>query len=61
MKEKSGMKGAIMPKQEFERNINDISCCDAKYASQSTMENPEDLKKSADALASFVKSHRMKY
>lgn len=55
------MKSAKMPQAHFERNINDVACCDLKYASQSTMENPEDLKKSADGLASFVKSHKMKY
>ncbi len=61
MKEKSGMKSAKMPQDHFERNVNDIECCDLKYASQSTMENPEDLKKSADGLAKFVKTHQMKY
>jgi hypothetical protein len=60
MKEK-GMRSAIMPKAHFERNINDVECCDLKYASQSTMENPEDLKKSVDSLAKFVKTHQMKY
>lgn len=59
--DKKGMKSAKMPQAHFERNINDVACCDLKYASQSTMENPEDLKKSADGLASFVKSHKMKY
>ena len=61
MKEKSGMKSARMPQDHFEKAVNDISCCNAKYASESTMENPEDLKRSADGLANFVKSHRMKY
>lgn len=60
MKDK-GMKSAILPKEHFERDVNDVACCDLKYASQSTMENPEDLKKSADGLANFVKSHKMKY
>lgn len=56
-----GMKSARMPQAHFEKNIKDVECCDLKYASKSTMENPEDLKKSADGLAKFVKSHQMKY
>ena len=59
--DKKGMKSAKMPQGHFEKEVNDIECCDLKYASQSTMENPEDLKKSADSLAKFVKSHQMKY
>lgn len=58
---KNGMKSATMPKQEFERNVNDIQTSNLKYASKSTMGNPEDLKKSADALSNFVKKHQMKY
>jgi hypothetical protein len=61
MKEKSGMKSARMPQEHFEKTVNDISVANAKYASQSTMDNPEDLHKAATGLASFVKSHRMKY
>ena len=55
------MRSAKMPQGHFEKEVNDIECCDLKYASQSTMENPEDLKKSDDGLAKFVKSHQMKY
>lgn len=55
------MKSATMPKEYFERDLNDIECCDLKYASQSTMENPEELKKSVDDLSKFVKKHQMKY
>jgi len=61
MKESKSMKSATMPKEHFERTINDISVADTKYASKSTMDNPEDLHKAATGLASFVKSHRMKY
>lgn len=56
-----GMKSATMPKEQFERNLDDTKCCQAKYASKDSMNNPEELKKSVDDLASFVKSHRMKY
>jgi len=54
-------KGTIMPKEHFERNIDDLVGGDVKYASKSTMGNPEDLKKSADALAGYVKTNKMKY
>ena len=50
-----------MPKEHFERNIDDLVGGDVKYASKSTMGNPEDLKKSADALAGYVKTNKMKY
>lgn len=60
MKEK-GMKSATMPKDHWEKDVADVGMNNLKYASKSTMENPEDLKKSVDALSSFVKSHQMKY
>ena len=55
------MKGNPLPKEHFEKKVADISCCNEKYASKSTMENPEDLKRSADALASYMKKNKMKY
>ena len=50
-----------MPKEFSEKKMSSIYGCDEKYASKSTMENPEDLKRSADALANYVKKNKMKY
>jgi len=55
------MKGNPLPKEHFEKNIEDVMTSNEKYASKSTMENPEDLKRSADALASYVRKNKMKY
>lgn len=60
MKEKK-MRSAKMPQAHFERDVNDPDSSNLKYASESTMDNPEDLKKAADGLAKFVRSHQMKY
>ena len=54
-------KGGQMPKAFYEKKMDNIKCCDEKYASQSTMDNPEDLKRSADALAAYVRKNKMKY
>lgn len=61
MKDIKGMKSPVMPKEHFERSMDQLDVCKEKYASRSTMENPEDLKRSADGLASYAKKHRMKY
>ena len=56
---KKGMKSATMPKEHFERNYNNLETCRAKYAGE--FSNPEDLEKSNNALADYVKKNRMKY
>lgn len=43
----------------WEKKYEPLKVADGKYASE--MGNPEDLKRSNDALASYVKSHKMKY
>jgi len=43
----------------WEKKPADTSVADGKYATE--MGNPEDLKKSVDALASYVKNNKMKY
>ena len=58
MKEK-GMRSATMPKDHFEKDMSQLKGADLKYAGE--FSNPEDLKKSSDALASYVKKHKMKY
>lgn len=52
---------AKMPQEHFEKNMGMVDSCNLKYASKSTMENPEDLKRSGDALASYVKKNKSKY
>ena len=59
MKEKKGMKSATMPKEHFERHYDQLDCCNLKYASE--MGAPDELKKAADGLASYAKSHKMHY
>lgn len=56
-------KGAGMPyfeKEHWQKNVEDIQVADGKYT-EGEMSNPEHLKKSADALASYAKKHKMKY
>lgn len=55
------MKSNPMPKEHFEKTMQELDVCGLKYASESTMENPQDLKRSNDALAGYVKTHKMKY
>lgn len=43
----------------WEKKPGNTSVADGKYATE--MGNPEDLKKSVDALASYTKKHKMKY
>lgn len=57
--DKGGMRSATMPKEHFERKESQVSSCDQKYASE--FGNPQDLQRSADALASYVKKNKMKY
>lgn len=56
-----GMKGTPMPKDHSEKAMKQIATSNEKYASKSTMENPEDLLRSADALSTYVKKNKMKY
>ena len=59
-KEKGGMRSATMPKQEFERKEGELGhTSKLKYATE--FGNPKDLDKANAGLASFVKSHKMKY
>lgn len=55
----SGMRSPTMPKAHFERKESQVMSCDEKYASE--FGNPEDLQRSADALASYTKKNKMKY
>ena len=50
-----------MPENHWEKDQGQVLVSDLRYASKDTMQNPEDLKKSVNALSSFVKSHKMKY
>lgn len=54
-----GKKGFPVPKEHKEQDMSNLSCANVKYAGE--FSNPEDLKKSVDGLASYVKSHKMKY
>lgn len=61
MKEKSGMKSAHMPQEHWTKSPGEPSLGGTKYASKSTMENPEDLKESVNKLSGYIKKHKMKY
>lgn len=56
-----GMKGTRMPQEHSEKSMKDLEVCNEKYASRSTMENPEDLERSNNAIANYTKKHKMKY
>jgi len=57
-KKKGGHAG--MPREKWEKNDGQLGkSCDLKYAGE--FSNPEDLKKSTDALAAYVKKNRTKY
>lgn len=44
----------------WEKKPGDVMLADGKYA-DSEMGNPEELKRSVDALAAYTKKHKMKY
>ena len=54
-----GKKGFPVPNEPKEKDMSNLTSSNIKYAGE--FSNPEDLKRSADALASYVKSHKMKY
>lgn len=58
MKGKEGLK---MPlgNVHWEKKPGDTNVADGKYATE--MGNPEDLKRSVDALAAYAKKNKMKY
>lgn len=49
-----------MGADHWEKKPGETEVADGKYAS-SEMGNPEELKRSVDALASYTKKHKMKY
>lgn len=51
---------AEMGPSHWEKKVEDTNVADGKYA-KSEMGNPEELKESVNKLASYVKSHKMKY
>jgi hypothetical protein len=55
----SGMRSPTMPKEHFERHPGDLDANNLKYASE--FGNPEDLKRSNDALVKYVEKNKMKY
>lgn len=59
MKHKKEGKGNPMPKAHWEKSESQVMSCDEKYASE--FGNPQDLERSADALAHYVKKNKMKY
>jgi hypothetical protein len=56
----SGEGFAVMNKDHWEKNKDCLETSDLKYA-QSDVDNEPEIKRNADALASYVKSNRMKY
>lgn len=54
-------KGTPMPEKHMEKKMGQLDSSNLKYASESTMGNPEDLKRSNDALSSYVKKNKAKY
>lgn len=46
-------------KGHWEKSQGETNVADGKYASE--MDNPADLKRSVDSLASYVKKNKMKY
>lgn len=56
----SGEGFAATKKDHYEKSLGNISVADTKYA-KSDVDNEPELKRSVDALTSFVKGHRMKY
>ena len=59
MKEK-GMRGAKMPGEHWEKDEGKLNkTSDMKYAGE--FSNPEDLQRSTEQLAAYVKKNKMKY
>lgn len=60
MKNKDSGRGmGYFNKEHWEKKESPTSVANGKYASE--MGNPEDLKRSVDALASYAKKNKMKY
>ena len=54
------MKGAEMPQERFEKKVRGTApVCGLKYSGE--MNNPEELDKMEEGLASYVKKNQMKY
>ena len=58
-KKEKGMRSAHMPNDHWQKSEGQLESGREKYASE--FGNPEDLKKSNDALVSYAKKHKMKY
>lgn len=55
-----GMRSAKMPAREFEKSQGQLNpVCGLKYATE--FGNPEDLDRSTEGLAGYVKKNHMKY
>ena len=59
-RENSGIGFASTKKDHWEKKEDCIDVSDMKYA-QSDVNNEPEIKRNADALASFAKKNRMKY
>lgn len=55
---KNGM--AIFNQGHFEKKYEPVKCSDGRYA-DGEMSNPESLKRNADALSAYAKSHKAKH
>lgn len=55
---KSGLM-APMGNAHWEKDAGECMPCNCKYAGKDSMDNPERLKKSVDALGSYVRKHSM--
>lgn len=61
MKEHGREHAGAAGKAHYEHKVSCAPVCGEKYASQSTMGNPEELLKNEEALVSYVKKNKMKY
>lgn len=59
-RENSGEGYAVTKKDHWERSHDAIGVSDLKYA-KSDVDNEPEIKRNADALASYVKKNQMKY